>query len=69
MVVAFRYMTRFACLGDRCEDTCCWHWTVSIDEAHYRGLESTLVAPADRARFVSAFDLVPVEKRRPQSGH
>jgi lysine-N-methylase len=28
-------MTRFSCLADRCEDACCEHWTVEVDEPSY----------------------------------
>ncbi|MDO9195558.1 flagellin lysine-N-methylase [Rhodoferax sp.] len=29
------YYSKFACIGPRCEDTCCSGWTISIDSATY----------------------------------
>lgn len=31
-----RYVTRFACIGDRCEDNCCSGWLVTLDKKTYR---------------------------------
>lgn len=31
-----RYVTRFRCIGSRCEDNCCTNWSVAIDEPSYR---------------------------------
>ena len=30
-----RYVTRFSCIGPRCEDNCCSNWKVDIDEKSY----------------------------------
>ena len=30
-----RFATRFQCIGDRCEDTCCSGWTVTVDGATF----------------------------------
>jgi lysine-N-methylase len=30
-----RYVTRFQCLGDKCEDSCCRGWVVNIDKPTY----------------------------------
>ena len=43
MPTALRYMSEFQCLGGSCEDTCCGHWRIDIDEPHYRKLEGVLV--------------------------
>lgn len=37
-LIALRYMTRFRCLGARCEDHCCRDWNVFLDEASYQRL-------------------------------
>lgn len=34
-----RYVSRFRCIGDRCEDTCCSGWTVTVDRATYERYE------------------------------
>jgi lysine-N-methylase len=57
MPFALRYMSEFACLGGDCEDSCCGHWRIDIDEAHYRKLERALTAPEDAARFARAFQV------------
>ena len=31
-------MTHFACLGSKCEDTCCQNWDIYIDREHYEKL-------------------------------
>lgn len=66
-LIASNYMTRFACLGGECEDTCCARWSVTVDEEHVVGLERLLVSAADRARFAATFQLLPEERRRPQA--
>src|SRR4051812_36240378 len=40
--VAFRYMTRFVCIADKCEDTCCGNWRVLIDDQSLVTLRSHL---------------------------
>ena len=30
-----RYVTEFRCIGDECEDTCCYGWRVNVDEETY----------------------------------
>ena len=66
-IVALRYMTRFACKGGECEDTCCQHWNVSVDEVHYRALERRMAEPAEHARFEAAFALKPEGQRSAES--
>src|SRR5437868_2040932 len=31
--LTFRYLSRFRCIGGACEDTCCGHWRVELDDA------------------------------------
>lgn len=31
-----QYMTKFACIGSACEDTCCAGWTVAVDKDTYK---------------------------------
>jgi lysine-N-methylase len=55
-LVALRYMTRFRCTAERCEDTCCSGLKVPLSEAVFRRMEATLTAPDERerlARFVA----------------
>jgi lysine-N-methylase len=42
--LAFRYMTRFHCITDRCEDTCCANWRIAVDRTGYERLASVLSA-------------------------
>src|SRR4051812_10154965 len=47
-----RYVTRFECIGPRCEDTCCQGWQVFIDEPHFARLKKTLgQTPEGKADF------------------
>jgi lysine-N-methylase len=59
MTTALRYMSEFECLGGACEDTCCGHWRIDVDEAHYRTLERVLAQPEDAERFGRAFTVEP----------
>jgi lysine-N-methylase len=38
--LSLRYMTRFRCLAERCEDTCCTALRVPVSEAHWRHMHS-----------------------------
>ncbi len=46
--VTFRYMTRFQCIADRCEDTCCANWRVMVDAASLVRLERHMATPDAR---------------------
>jgi len=35
-LLSLPYMQEFKCIADKCEDTCCQHWHVRIDKAHYQ---------------------------------
>lgn len=63
--VLLRAVSRFACLGGDCEDTCCQRWNISIDEAHYRGLEARMATPEDQRLFALAFEPRPEVERTP----
>jgi len=39
-----RFVSRFKCIGERCEDTCCSGWTITVDRASYEKYERL---PAD----------------------
>ena len=56
--LAFRYMTRFVCIADRCEDTCCSNWRIAVDRPAYERLE----------RVLSPSELVNVEKNATATG-
>jgi lysine-N-methylase len=58
------YMTRFSCIGGRCENTCCRGWAIHIDEQTYRDLERALGAPADQALFAQSVELLPASLSR-----
>lgn len=45
-----RYVTRFACIGPACEDTCCVGWQVSLDKKTYKGYRA-ITDPVMAARF------------------
>lgn len=51
------YGERFACIGSRCEDTCCNGWGVMLDEASYRKHTGLPAGPL-RSIGDTAFDLV-----------
>jgi lysine-N-methylase len=50
VAVGPRFVSRFVCLADRCEDTCCQGWRVAVDEEHYRAMERVV----DPARLAAA---------------
>jgi lysine-N-methylase len=60
-------MQRFQCLGGDCEDTCCKHWTVKIDQSHYVKLKRALKGPEDRPLFERAFVLRDPPDRTPDA--
>jgi lysine-N-methylase len=43
-------MTRFRCLADTCEDTCCAGLVVTVSEAHWRRLRGLVAGGPDAAR-------------------
>jgi lysine-N-methylase len=45
-------MQEFKCLGGECEDTCCQHWDIRFDKAHYEKLREVVqTAPEQLALF------------------
>lgn len=64
-LLAVRGMTRFACLGGACEDTCCASWNVSVDALHYGTLRARMAAAGEGGRFDEAFALLPEPERCP----
>ncbi len=34
--LTLKYMTRFSCIGNECEEHCCKSWKVYVDEDHYK---------------------------------
>lgn len=50
---AFRYMTRFQCIGPECESSCCTGgWKISIDREHYKKTRKAMGAsPETRQEF------------------
>jgi lysine-N-methylase len=45
-----RYMTRFRCLADSCEDTCCAGLVVTVSEARWKRLREAVAGGPDAAR-------------------
>ncbi|HEX8438925.1 flagellin lysine-N-methylase [Archangium sp.] len=39
-----RYMTRFRCIAERCEDTCCSGLRVPVSEAHWQRMQATVAS-------------------------
>ncbi len=37
-----RYMNEFACIADKCSDTCCAGWRVLVEESHYHRFAANL---------------------------
>jgi len=52
-VITPKYVTRFQCIGPKCEDTCCAGWRVSIDKQTYEDYR-TSEHPLLRAKFETA---------------
>lgn len=57
--VTLRYMTRFRCIADRCEDNCCNFPGIPMTEQSYRRLEQVLVAEGRAEEFAQAVELKP----------
>jgi lysine-N-methylase len=65
---AFRYMTRFHCIGGDCEATCCaGGWNITVDKEHYESAKRAMSThPATRQEFDKKFRRVkdPARKTR-----
>src|SRR5689334_13973721 len=60
--VTLRYMTEFACIGDKCEETCCGGtWSIGVDKAHFVALEK-LLTPRE---IEDGFELAPADYNVP----
>lgn len=57
--VTLRYMTRFRCITDRCEDNCCNFPGIPMTEQSYRRLEQVLVAEGRAEELSKAVQLNP----------
>jgi lysine-N-methylase len=61
-------MQTFRCTGSDCEDTCCRHWGIDIDQGHFVKLKRLLErAPGGKERFERTFQLRDVEHRSRQT--
>lgn len=57
------YMQAFQCLGGECEDTCCQHWDIRFDRAHYEKLrEAVKLDPQQQNLFERYIVLVDAEQ-------
>jgi len=73
-----QYMTRFQCIAERCEDTCCTGWVVNVDKPTYERLEKIMAESGETEKFQNALYLVEGEnatevnyahlKHQPESG-
>lgn len=50
-LLALRYMTRFRCIAERCEDTCCAGLKVALSEAVHARMKAQMTEPSERARL------------------
>jgi hypothetical protein len=57
-IFTLRYMTKFACLGGSCPDTCCGGWEVNVDREHYELLHGKMTSPSERAELDAGTRLV-----------
>jgi lysine-N-methylase len=65
--IAFRYMTRFRCVGPACADSCCTgSWRITVDERHYKKLKAAMDGSADeRERFRAGHQRLRGEEKSP----
>lgn len=65
--VTMKYMNRFGCIGDACEENCCLDgWRIDVDKAHYEKLMAMAQfsgKPIAR-RFKSTFIILPPKKKK-----
>jgi lysine-N-methylase len=62
--VALRYMEGFSCIGPDCEDNCCHHWNVVVDQSTHQKLKKAMGRdPQAAARFERSFKLLPPAER------
>ncbi len=54
--LTMRYMQRFGCIGEKCEDNCCHGWTVDIDENTQKRMQklTALHSAEERRRWSAA---------------
>src|SRR4051794_34696561 len=56
----FRFLTRFQCIADRCEDTCCHGLKVLLNRPDMERLEQKMSAAADtQIEFAAKVHLLP----------
>jgi len=67
MTRAMRYMNGYACLAADCPDNCCVSWRVPVAEAHLELLRQAMSEPADLELFERAVEMMPEDKRTPQT--
>lgn len=64
--ISLRYMTRFSCLADRCEDACCEHWTVEVDEPSYTRMQQAWTAEDGGGRAFDELVILNPAQRGPK---
>jgi lysine-N-methylase len=59
--LALRYMDGFSCIGPECEDNCCGHWTIFIDQGAHAKLKKAM---SKDGTFEQLFQLLPPSQRK-----
>jgi lysine-N-methylase len=65
--LTMRYMQRFSCIGEKCEDNCCHTWTVQIDAPTLKRMKqvTSLHSEKERKFWQSSLHMVQMEKDAP----
>jgi len=59
-------LSKFQCLGDKCEDTCCQNWSMQVDEQTYELYKTT--APELLATVEAAAETPWIMRKNPATG-
>lgn len=62
-----RYITRFSCIGPRCEDSCCHDWGVVVDQQHYDMLRERMSSDEEREEFLRAVRPIEHKEKTPSA--
>lgn len=58
------YLLKFSCIGDRCEDSCCIGWTVTVDKKTYKAYKNN-----NNLKLKKLFNQFVVRNRNKQADH
>jgi lysine-N-methylase len=59
--ITMKYMQRFSCIGEKCEDNCCHSWTVEIDPATLKRMKQVTSMHSEKERKFWTSSLHTVE--------